>query len=259
MEEGNEEVLEQQESVETPEAETTETEATPTKSETEAGLEAELAKMREELNKSQESYKGLQRTLNKTKEENRSLASLKADIDDQRETMKILAAMIAESKTVDPENIAPEQKTDYLKKFDELQNQQQAKRQQQELVSKVADIQTRTEALGLSRADDDYWNIHDAAIARNFAKAEALLERLESKKEVKEEPVVDEQDKFQKAVAAEVDKRLAEMAKTNPLLKADTAVPAGKASTFEQALEKFNNGELSFEEYSEARRKAGIM
>jgi len=259
METGTEEtVLE-----ETPEEEATPISETPTKSEAEARLEAQIAEMQKQLETKEESYKGLQRTLNKTNEELKKRGDYDARLDDLNAKLKILAAIQSESRQsdVDIDSMLPQQKVDYLKRFDDVEKEQQEKRQIKEFQERIKSYQERTLELGLTENDPEYWDIEDAATNGKFQKAEALLLKLKRKssKEPTEIKEGDKVDDFEAKVKAEVDKRIAEAAKENPLLKTDEAIPSGRAKSAEDVVAKFAEGDksISFDDYQKAMRQLG--
>ncbi len=79
---------------------------------------------------------------------------------------------------------------DLKKNFDALvakrEIERKTKNQQQEITDKLADIKSRVEALGLTEADDAYWEIKSDAVfatPEKFELAERKLKKLEALKE----------------------------------------------------------------------------
>jgi len=239
---------------------------TPTKSEAEVSLEAQIAEMQKTLEQKDESYKGLQRTLNKTNDELKKRGDVDARLGNLDAKLKILAAMQAKNtqKDIDLNGLSEGEKVDYLKQFDDIETQQRQKQQIGEVQQKILACKERVEALGLTPDDPEYWDVEDAAAHERFEKAEALLKRLEKQKGISAsaENTKKEGDKvtdFEATVKAEVDKRVAEASKANPLLRTDEALPSGRAKTAEETLEKFASGDssVSFDDYSKAREQLG--
>jgi len=261
METGTEEIVLE----ETPQTEgDTQEIPTPTKSEEQTRLEAELTVMQEKLNQKDESYKGLQRTLNKSNEDLRKRGDYDSKLEDFNAKFKILAAIISENKQseVDLENITPQAKTDYMAKFNEIEKQQEQNRQMRDIKERVAGFQERTTQLGLTDKDPEYWEIEDAATNGKFQKAEAILAKIEKVRESSNESTKKEGDKvedFEAKVSAEVEKRITEATKNNPLLKTDTAIPTGRAKSPEEVIEKFAQGDpsVSPKDYQDAARQLG--
>ena len=251
--------------LEEPQEEATVEAETPTKTEAETRLEAELAEMREQLNKRDESYKGLQRTLNIKDAEIKRRSDDGARLDALSDQMKILAAMQAERMQVDTDvdNLPTQAKTNYLEQFENVKKEHEKKQQLQQLKERIAVYQERADSLSLAKDDIEYIDIKDAAVSGNFERAEALLKKLEKQRETSKETTVKGEDKvedFDAKVKAEVDKRITEAAKDNPLLKTDTAIPSGRAKTAEDTLTRFSEGDrsVSFDDYEQARKQLGI-
>jgi len=248
--------LKEQETMDTPETEevqTTPEAEVPTAEPQASQSTEELEQLRAEKLRLEEGYKGLQRKLNQVNTELSKRSASEARLDTLEQTQRILVGMLQERENIQVDDIPEKQKVDYLKKFDETIAQQKLKIQQEEMAAKVRDYQARTDALKLDANSDEYLDIKDLVLEGKFQRAENKLARLEAS--MKDTTVKEEKTEARKETDDEIFERIA---RQKGLLKTDTAVPSGKTSSFEDVERRFSEGEISFNEYSEARKKAGI-
>lgn len=213
----------------------------------------ELEQLKAEKIRLEEGYKGLQRKLNQVNTELSKRSASEARLDTLEQTQRILVGMLQERENINVDDIPEKQKVDYLKKFDDVIAEQKRKVQQEEYTAKVRDYQQRTDALKLDENSEEYLDIKELVLEGKFQRADIKLAKMEAK--VKENPVKEDKAEPRKETDDEIFERIA---RQKGLLKTDTAVPAGKVSSFEDAEERFSRGEISMKEYSEARNKAGI-
>ena len=177
--------------------------------------------------------------LTKADQEIKKQADLRAEIDDLKELQKMGFALMAEGKTPD-EGVEPERKQELSKLFDSKVSELDQKRQMREYQGKIVSYQGRTEALGLTEDDPEYWDIQDAATSFKFQKAEALLKRIEKSKEVKptdtkEEKAESEEERINKLV----DEKLRLKMEEKGMLVSEAGGPSGAKPNDEEIRKNY--------------------
>ena len=174
-------------------------EKTPTPEEKLSTLEEQLTKAEKERD---EFKTGLSTAHSRLTERDKELKK-QVDIDTRLngfdETQRILAAMVNEKLTSG--DLDGEQKTDYLKKFDEISQRQKAeidqaavKAQQDEDYQKRDDLWTKAQTFGTYDENDDVADIYDALREGKAYKAERIIKKLEKSQPDKENKVEGTED-----------------------------------------------------------------
>ncbi len=180
----------------------------------------------------------------------------KRDLDDRkadRDLMKLLAASIAEQKGQSEEAFTQDVKQrqgDLLTKFNELEHKQEVTRRQREVQAKVLDYQQKVEVLGLTEADDSYWDIRELVEGGNFARADVKIARLERQKQTLPKPVEQKPTHPQESEDDRIKKAARKMLEDQGLLTQETGGPTAPPSKDAAMYAKYANGEISFEDYS---------
>ena len=221
-------------------------------------------KQLEEIQHFADGYQGLQKKYNTLYEQSQKQSDLRSEIDELRDTVKILAVELGERGNApdDIDGTQPKPRVDIDKKFDEIAARHESKRQQQAFQGQINAIKERTEAAGLTENDPEYWDIEDAATQGRFQKAEAILKRIEAKKETpqKEETPVPEENKEteEERIARLAQEKFDEMVKNDERFRADRLAPTGAGADFAKKEKQYIDGEISLSEYREARKEAGL-
>ncbi len=238
--------------------ETTLAAKTPTAEEQLKTLSAKLQELETGKAQSEERYKGLQRTVNQKDEELKKQSNFDSRISAINDRIELLATAIASGRTSEEEmSAAPkEEKTKILEDLKRMKQQEEAKKQQNELLEKAKTYQTRTEALGLTPKSAKYFEIRRAVQGMEWDYADFLLGELESKKEV---TVTDERKvEIKKETDEEVYQRVkVEKAREGGLLKSEPIIPAGGSGTEQEILEKYNSGRITSVQANEKLRSIG--
>ncbi len=173
----------------------------------------------------EDNYKTIQKAVSKREEENRRLKEQLEEREADRNLLRSFAATLAEQKgKTEEEYLEDVQKRqpDLLKQYDILE----AKRKQDKLVreaqEKAEEFRQKTEALGLTDKDEEYWEIHDLVVDGKFERANVRLGKLEAKKKEPQLPPKSEADKQK-----EIEEAARKMLEEKGLLKSDTNLPSG--------------------------------
>lgn len=225
-------------------------------------LRAELKAEQENSKKANESIKGLKGSLLEKDKQLKEQKTLREEINTLKESHKILATLLAEKENISDE-VPENKKSEYLKKFDDLYDKKEKEAKQKEAIEKLTetlrDMQSRTEALGLTEEDEEYWDIYSLARTGdpiNIKKAELKLKKLEKEKQVKSaEPQKEEKEDKDKEIAD----LKAELKKLKGgSLESEVPRPAGQTKSFEEIEKDYIAGNVSLKDYEEARRKKGL-
>lgn len=168
-------------------------------------------------------------------------ADIQAQIDELKELQKMGFALMADQGKMPEEGFDAEKRQDLSKQFDTKVNELEQKRLLREAQGKMVGYQERTEALGLTEDDPEYWDIQDAATNFKFQKTEALLKRLEKLKEAekttdtKETKVESEEDKVNK----QVDEKLRQEMEKRGMLESEHGGPSAASQTDAKVMEAY--------------------
>ncbi len=236
---------------------------TPTAEERLVTLEEKLTKSEKERD---EFKTGLSTAHSRLTERDKELKK-QVDIDTRLngfdETQRILAAMVNEKLTSG--DLDGEQKTDYLKKFDEISQRQKAeidqaavKAQQDEDYQKRDDLWTKAQTFGTYDENDDVADIYDALREGKAYKAERIIKKLEKSQPDKENKVEGTEDeRFTKRLEEEKRKWMEE----NDLLKNDDGTPSAAEGSWDDVRKKFaenSNDPAIRAKYLEMRKERGL-
>ena len=190
--------------IEVLEGETLTEEPEPTTEEPKPDLSAQLEEYRTKYDTLEESHKSLQRKHNKTQEEVKQQSNLRSRLDTLEQSQKLLVAILSERGNVsDVEDMPTHQKTDYIKKYDEILEKQ---KQQEVLAEKRAKEQTWQEQATTmyERAEMVYGDDIDALhTIRNLIRANDLdlaEKKIAKAEKTKTEPANEEERIEQKAL-----------------------------------------------------------
>ena len=239
---------------------------TPAPSEAEQ-VKAELEKTRKELlevNKVAEQHKKGLQTLERELRDRESKLKEFGGIQDQiqaiREDNKLLAGYIAsmQGKPEDDFEKAKESRDTLLKTFDEREKQRADQRKQKESEQRAETFRKEVEAMGLTRKDDEYWQMYDLVVTGNFTDAEARLQVLKEKKQMPEtkepeqtKPKESEEDRINRLVNERLQKAMEEKG----LFTSDAGTPSGKPMNYSDAAVAFSEGRIDRKTFEKYRNK----
>jgi len=191
-------------------------------------LEQAKAESDAKATEKEKGFKTLQQQFN---EVSRELQRAKRVLDDRefdREYQKALAAIIAETKGQSEEEFdstVKAKKGDLTKLFDdrisEIEKKREASRRQAEFEEKITSYQKKVEAAGLTEEDDEYWDIRDCVLRRQYQRADNKLRKLAVKKETPKE------EEIQKMVDERAKEKALEILKEKDVLTQETGGPTG--------------------------------
>ncbi len=225
----------------------------PTAEEQVKSLQAQLDTVKQEKERFEKGYKGLQNTVNKTTEELKRQSDLRTDIEGLKETQKILAAMLQETKAVPEENlenIPQGKRQDYLQKFEEAQKRIETKKQVEQAQAKGEEYRQRVESLGLTNKDKTYFQIRNAVREGDFEYADHLITEVEKEKNVAEPQKVEPKKETDEEVYLRV-------ARSKGLLKTEPILPSGGNRTIDQIRSDYIAGKMTDAKYEEECRARG--
>jgi len=241
-------VIEQKQGQVTPEPEQPKVE-TPTPEEQLKTLETELNRYKSLAEEKEKGFKTLQERLSEEQGKLRKQAGVEERIQDLSDQMKILAAYVATSAGASEEELTgiPQEKREtLLQKFDQLEKERKEKIEKTQLAETVAAYQKRTEDLGLSQDDEDYWEIHDLVTEGKFQRADVRLKKLgQARSKPTETPKSEDTD-------ALVEERARKLLEERGLLIAETGGPSASASSVVEARARYARGEIT---EAEAKQK----
>jgi len=213
------------------EAEQPETEEqTPTAEEQLETLTVKLNESNTKYGALENSYKGLQTTVNEKDRKLKEQTDLGSRLDGFEETQRILAAMVAEQSQV--EEGTP--KEDYLKKFDELTVRQAEKRKQDTLKTEQEEYNAKGYALletgkaAFGDDEDGYDKFEDAVYGGRFEKAQKLIERAKNNPQKPKETDEEIEERIKQKVLQD-----------NNLLQTESAKPSGITANDKQIVEDY--------------------
>ncbi len=227
----------------------------PTAEEQVKSLQAQLDTVKQEKERFEKGYKGLQTTVNKTTEELKRQSDLRSDIEALKETQKILAAMLQETKAVPEENLdnLPQgKKQDYLKQFEDVQKRVETKRQFEAAQTKGEEYRQKVEGLGLTNKDKAYFQIRNAVREGDFEYADHLIAEAEKEKKVPEQKA--ETPKEETPSDATVEAYL----RKKGLLKTETVLPSGGNRSIDDIRKDYIAGKITDAKYEEECRARGV-
>lgn len=244
---------------------------TPTAEDRVKELEAQIAAKEQDIAKAkhfEEGYKGLQTQLNKLNTQLKSAQDVRSELDAQKQYIKVLAAAIAEKGNLREEDVvnpSPERKQNLLAQYEELEKQQNAKRQQAEAAAKAEEYNTKANEIYekakvvFKDNPDELERVEDRLSQgflnpSKFERAVAMVEKAEKPVVVKES----EEERINKLVEEKLKERLAEASKNNPLLKTEPAVPSGKGLSKATLNQQYVSGDITTEEYAKRKRELGF-
>lgn len=99
-------------------------------------LQTQLQTATDKIESQEKSYKGLQQTVNQKDQELKRQGDLRGDFESLRDTQKVLAAIVAESASTDPNEVTPEKRGELLKRYEA-----ESQRIETESRKRVADAQ----------------------------------------------------------------------------------------------------------------------
>jgi len=204
--------------------------ATPTAEQQLETLQAQIKAETEAREKAERSIQGLRGSLEEKDRELKKRAAIDARLDGFEETQRILAAMVNER--ISSGEIGDEEKSDYLKQFDEITKRQKAEREQSQLRSQQEEYGVKARTLH-ARAVKAYGD-NDAAILRverlldtgSITEAEEKVTQAEVKLAPKGEEIVETEEE-KKVKWIKEGERLA-MERTGQLVS-ETGGPSGAA------------------------------
>lgn len=223
----------------------------PTPEERLRALEANLETIQTEKNRVEESYKGLQNTVNKKDAELKKQTDLSTRIGEINDRIDLLVNAIAMGAQ-NPDSFGEASNTDVKRQLETLNATQKQRREQSAADAKrgewetmVSGFQTRMTALGITEVDDVGFQIYDLVTSNDpirIKRAETILSKLEKTPVPRsEEP---EEDKFNTRLEEEKRKWMEEKG----WLDNEISTPSAMSSTVLSAWQKYTRGEISEEE-----------
>jgi DNA repair exonuclease SbcCD ATPase subunit len=222
---------------------TPEVKATPTPEQQLSTLQAEVKAKDDEIKKVNASIQGLRGSLQEKDKLIKEQTSLREEISTLRESQKILAAMLAEKDGITDE-ANPERKSEYLKKYNEIEEKQkkkaeEAKRKEayEKQVEVVTSYQKKVEELGLKEGDDDYDEIKELVTKGFYKMADNKIKKLDKEKTVTNAKPNEELETLKKQIA-EKDAELKKFKGGG--LESETGKPSGVANAIYSRTEIAN-------------------
>ena len=152
-------------------------------------LQQTLEETKTKLEQTEKGLKTAHGNLTAREKQIRELSDTNSRLDGLQETQKIFAAMLAEKGQID-EDVTPERKIDYLKKFDEIAENQKRQRevdtkkaQQEEYNQKANAIYERAKE-AFKDDSESLERIEDALSLGNLERAEKRISKAEEPKKV---------------------------------------------------------------------------
>ncbi len=150
-------------------------------------LKSELGETRKKLEETQKSLSAQDRRLSERDKELKRREALDAKIDSMEDRIKILASVIAETQGQTEgefEATTQTKKPNLAKTYEELERKSVEKRKQEEFQRKAGEYEAKVVDLGLTRKDNDYWDVYDMVAKGQFERADVLLEKLGDAKNI---------------------------------------------------------------------------
>jgi len=226
------------------------TEETSTPEEQLASLQTELTETKEKLAETEKGLSTAHRTLTAKDKEGKQRASLESQIESIGDRVKILASIIAQgggqTETAFEETVAAN-RPDLLKTYEDLERKHEEKRKQTDFEGRVNEYEGKVSGLGLTRKDDEYWDVFDLVSKGRFDRADMKLERIAETKDKKPaESSEASETELEKRIEEGVRKRMED----EGLLKTETGGPSGSAGG--KTYTKKQVGDMSQKEYRDA-------
>jgi len=177
-------------------------------------LQKQINELTAKYDEKDKGFKSLQALVNEKDQKLKEASNFQGELEALKETQKIFAAMLSEKEGIsDLDEMPSGKKTDYLKKFEEIESNQKQKKQLEQLQEQIGAIQNRVNTLGLTEADDAYWEIYELATTgtpASLKRAEIKLNKMEANKveTQKENPKESDEIKELRAKNAELEKQL---------------------------------------------------
>ena len=202
------------------------TEDTPTPEQQLETLQTTNKELAERVAKAESSVQGLRGSLtekDRKLSEQAGIVGLRQEMADMRDSNKLLAAMLAERDvTENIDDLSPKDKQGYLKKFEDLEQKQEAKRKADEVETQRKVYNQRADEL-FTRAksafkddDESLEKVEDLLYAGRFERAEAKVAKAESTSESKKETDEEIYERVNQKKLKDAD-----------LLKTDRGTPSG--------------------------------
>ena len=227
----------------------------------------ELVQLRSQIQKLDANWKNEQRISSKKEDDLRQLREDLARLQSDKETSQALIAMIANQQGRSEEDVVEDlqsRKPDLREQFKQIQSEAEARRVGEQ-------FRQRVEALGLTENDDVYWGIHDHVVSGNPERLKAANTKLKKLEQEKLEtankgdkvmPTETEEQRIERLAEekaeAKADEKLRQEMEKRGLLTSDTGGPSAVGRSFAEKEQAYSEGTLSLEEYSKARREAGL-
>lgn len=222
----------------------------PTPEEQVVTLQTQIQQQQAQLAEKDESYKGLQRTLNIKDSELKKYGGFDTRVGGLEERFELMAALL--DRRLASGELEEGEKVELKKEFADIKKRQveaikeEGIKSQQEEYSRKADV-LFAEAKTVFKGDDESLEkVEDLLMSGRYERAEA---RVAKAKEIK---VPNEPAKGSTETEEEVFERIA---RKRGLLKGESLTPSGKTRTPQQALDAYIAGEIGEEEYAKERDK----
>jgi len=218
-----------------------------------AQSKTQLVELNTKLKTVEDNWKNEQRNSSKKNEEIQKLRDLRSEVDTLKEYVKIQTAVLAELKGQSESEYTTEtqtNKSDYLKKFTDLEANLKQKRDLEVLQTRALEFKARVDTLGLKEDSEDYLDIHDLVVEGKFARADLKLKKLESKETLKETKEVKPEDKKPELTKEDKEKIALDYAKEKGWLKSEDGQPSASGG---DDLNKLSSKELLNMGYSKKK------
>jgi hypothetical protein len=227
-------------------AETTTPPQTEVKPPTSEELQSQIAELKVKYEQADKGLKTAQLTISQRDKLLKEQTDLRTEINEQKEYMKILAAIVAEQKGTDPDGLEPEKKQDLLKVFEaktvEIEHKKQlelAKQKQDEYNRQADAIYTRAKTVITNKKDLKM--VEMLLISGDATGAEDLVTESEKeKKPVVEKPVESEEVRINKLV----EEKLRKVMEEKGLLVSDEGKPSSAGTSAQEAYALFAKGKI---------------
>lgn len=230
----------------------------PTAEEQLKSLQAKQIEFESQLKAKDESYKGLQREINKKDAELKRASDLHSRLDNLEETQKIYAALMAEKLGENPEGDETPRKQDLLKKFDEVAAKQKQARIEADARAKQEDYFRRADDVYKSAEEvygddvDALANVRSLIRSGDFDLAEKKITKAKAKTQTPPVAQTQKVETEEERINRLVEERITQKIKGNPLLKTDTATAMGRVGSREEIIARYGRGEATEDDYLRA-------
>jgi hypothetical protein len=223
---------------------------TPTAEEQLASANAELARIKAELESKDKGLRTAHQTLTQKDKALKEQTDLRVELAEQKEYLKVLAAIVAENKGTETEGLEPEKKQNLLKVFEAKEAELSKKREVELAKQKQEDYNSKADAIWVKAQtlfagnDDMLERVEDYLRTGNLERAEKRIAKAEGEKKPVEIPKVENKETEDVRIARLVEEGIARKLKEKypDILASDDGKPSGGQSSDDKFMERYGQG-----------------